>query len=209
MARKIPTLLIVELLLAVLLAVTLWPTDLPREQPAGRPQLHPRPAATRRVTPAHRAVHRSTVHRAVYHRPVIAATPPVTFRTLLMAAVRDLPGYQPGDATWVVTTRFGSWGAADLATGVVYVSPRVPTARLFDVVAHEWAHLLSVRPYDGDVAGALAAMNRWFGGRQLEGAERAADCMARLMGAVWTHYTRCDDAHWRAGAARLLAGSSL
>jgi hypothetical protein len=124
----------------------------------------------------------------------------------LKAAVARIPGYHDGDALWIVTSRYGSWGTADPFLGVVYISPRVPTARLFDVVVHEWSHVLSVRAYYGDVRGAYAAMDRWFGGSGLLGAERAADCMARLLGATWTHYTDCANARWREGASRLLAG---
>jgi hypothetical protein len=52
-------------------------------------------------------------------------------------------------------------------------------------------------------------MNSWFGGSGLTGPERAADCMARQLGAQWTHYTSCQDAHWQAGARMLLNGRPL
>ena len=33
--------------------------------------------------------------------------------------------------------------------------------------------------------------------------------MARILGATWTHYTPCSDAHWRAGARTLLSRHRL
>jgi len=45
--------------------------------------------------------------------------------------------------------------------------------------------------------------------RLRETAERAADCMAKLQGASYTHYTPCLDHGWRRAAARLLAGQRL
>ena len=118
-------------------------------------------------------------------------------------------GGRPGSVTWVLQANDGHWGTADWYANTIWVSPRVPSDRLFDVVVHEWSHLQSVAVYDGDVRTAVSAMTRYFGGGGLVGAERAADCMARLEGARWTHYTTCADARWRAGAARLLAGRRL
>jgi hypothetical protein len=66
-----------------------------------------------------------------------------------------------------------------------------------------------VRPYANDVDAATASMNTYFGGSGLVGAERAADCMALLLGVTWTHYTTCSSSVWRAGAARLLKGEKL
>jgi hypothetical protein len=123
--------------------------------------------------------------------------------------VARIPGYEQGAATWVVSDRYGSWGTADWYRGVIYISPRVPVERLYDVSVHEWSHLLSVRTYGGDVDAATAAMNGYFGGSGLVGAERAADCMALVMGAHWTHYTSCTDSGWRAGASRLMKGERL
>jgi hypothetical protein len=127
----------------------------------------------------------------------------------MMAAVARIPGYRNGDATWVISSAYGHWGMADLGRGIVYVSPRVPANRMYDVVAHEWSHVLSVKPYDFDAMAAVDAMNSYFGGTGLVGAERAADCMARILGATWTHYTLCNNDHWRAGARTLLARKAL
>lgn len=129
--------------------------------------------------------------------------------TELQAALDRLPGYRAGDAVFQVRRGLGSWGLANLGTGQVYVSSTVPAHRMYDVVAHEWSHVLSVRAYDGDVTAALAAMNATFGGGGLTGAERAADCMALEVGARWAHYTSCQDDGWRAAARRLLARQPL
>jgi hypothetical protein len=124
-------------------------------------------------------------------------------------AIARLPGFHPGDARFVLKPGLGNWGLADLGGGIVYISPRVPANRMYDVVAHEWSHVLSVKPYDFDAMAAVDAMNSYFGGTGLVGAERAADCMARIHGATWTHYTLCNNDHWRAGARALLARKAL
>jgi len=103
----------------------------------------------------------------------------------------------------------GRAAARSAGHSTVYVSPAVPADRIDDVVVHEWSHLVSVRDYGFDVPQATAAMNSYFGGSGLVGAERAADCMALRLGAAWTHYSSSDDAHWRAGADRLLQGQAL
>jgi hypothetical protein len=95
---------------------------------APRTTLRPAPAARHRVR--HAAVRRT--------RPVVtAARRSVSFQEVVMRAVSRLPGYRTGDAVWSITPSFGHWGIADLYGGVVYLSPRVPTDRVYDVVAHE------------------------------------------------------------------------
>jgi hypothetical protein len=123
-------------------------------------------------------------------------------------AIARIPSYHGTGARWLAVSADGYWGTADWNTGTIYVSPRVPANRLYDVAVHEWSHLLSVLPYR-DANDGIAAMRAYFGGDGITGAERAADCMARLQGATWTHYTPCTDARWRAGAARLLRGERL
>ena len=123
-------------------------------------------------------------------------------------AIDRIPGYRDGDAVFILEAHQDHWGLAELH-GTIYISARVPANRMYDVVSHEWSHVLSVRAYGGDVDAALAAMNHYFGGSGLTGAERAADCMARELGATWTHYTSCSKASWRAGARRLLARQQL
>lgn len=126
------------------------------------------------------------------------------------AAVARLPRRAAEPPRWVVSDRYGSWGTADWYRNTVYISPRVPRARLYDVVVHEWSHLQSVGPYGGDIDAAVTAMTGYFGGAgRLTGAERAADCMAVLRGALWTAYTPCSDERRRAGARRLLSGRHL
>jgi hypothetical protein len=161
--------------------------------------------------PRHKAVRRAPVRRAVVHhaQPVHHATTSLTPQQRMMRAVSRLPGYHSGDAVWAISSDWGHWGVADLYHQVAYISPTVPADRMYDVVAHEWSHLLSVQAYGLDVTTAMSAMNSYFGGSDLMGAERAADCMARLLGATWTHYTSCQDSHWRDGARRLLARQRL
>jgi hypothetical protein len=138
-----------------------------------------------------------------------ATTPSLTPQQRMMKAVARIPGYRTGSAVWAITPGLGNWGLAAMGANVVYISPTVPSNRMYDVVAHEWSHVLSAQVYGNDVSTALAAMNAYFGGSGLTGAERAADCMARQLGATWTHYTPCTDAHWRAGAKRLLSHQRL
>lgn len=185
-----------------------------------RPAPVPVPPAPRT---AHRAVHRhaSPLHagqpRMSRPRPLpvrrTVSRPPasvsLTPQQRLDQAVARIPGDGAKDATWLLQAKDGFWGTADWYHNVVWVSPRVPANRVYDVAVHEWSHLKSVKAYGGNVDAAVNAMNTYFGGSGLDGAERAADCMARLDGATWTHYTSCQNGRWRAGAARLLAGQQL
>jgi hypothetical protein len=199
------------------------PSAVQAAAPEREPALHPvaprvrvarpKPVATQKPAPKHvvkPAVHRTptvthTRTRAVRHRTSAALTP----QQRMMRAVHQLVGYRTGDAQWQISSAYGHWGVANLNKGIAYISPTVPSNRMYDVVAHEWSHLLSIKAYDGDVSAALAAMNAYFGGSGLDGAERAADCMARVLGADWTHYTSCQKASWRDGARRLLARRPL
>lgn len=124
-------------------------------------------------------------------------------------AIGRIPSYQPGAARWVVSTAYDFWGTADWYNDVLYVHPDVPKDRLYDVAVHEWSHELSVLDYNGHVKKAKHAMNDFFGGKGLVGAERAADCMAIVQGATWTHYTQCRNTKWRHGARRLVNGKRL
>lgn len=162
------------------------------------------------TAPPHLSHPPSQAPRAAVPPPPRHQAPPApTWRQTFDAAIARIPTYRPGLARWVVSTDYGHWGTTDWATDTVYVSPAVPQDLIYDVVVHEWSHVISVLPYDGDANAAVDAMNAWFGGTGLTGAERAADCMARLQHATWTHYTTCTDQHWRAGAARLLSGRRL
>ena len=144
--------------------------------------------------------------------PTHAATAYVsgpTHWSALNAAIARIPTYRSGASRWVVSSKYDFWGTADWYHDVLYVDPSVPTDKLYDVAVHEWSHELSVLDYAGDVAAATRAMNATFGGAGLTGPERAADCMAILQGAGWTHYTTCTNPAWRAAAARLVAGKTL
>ncbi|HUR14713.1 MAG TPA: hypothetical protein VM097_09520 [Mycobacteriales bacterium] len=169
---------------------------------------HTRPKVAPRPRPRPRPVHHAAAPRRTR---VVVASPPrrrTTPHQRMMAAVDRLPGYRTGDATWYITSAYGHWGMADMGRGIIYISPDVPADRMYDVVAHEWSHVLSVKPYDAAME-AVVAMNTYFGGSGMTGAERGADCMARILGATWTHYTSCGDARWRDGARRLLARQRL
>lgn len=155
-----------------------------------------------RVVPVRPAVPR-VVARTRPRRSVVVR---LTAQQRLDRAVARIPGYRAGDARWVLHAKDGYWGTADWYRNTIYISPQVPARKLFDVVVHEWAHLLTVRAYANDPGLAKAETNRFFGGTGLVGAERAADCLARLLGARWTHYTSCPHASWQAGAARLRQG---
>jgi hypothetical protein len=202
----------------------------PSAPSAREPVVHPVARHTARAVPSPAATRRKAAPRPVRKRvasprptatsaPKPAATvattaPRTSTRTLsaqerLMATVARIPGYRTGDAVWSIRPGLGSWGMAVMGGATVYISPDVPADKLYDVVVHEWSHLLSIKAYNGDVTGAIAAMNRYFGGTDLVGAERAADCMARLLGASWTHYTSCTSTAWRDGARRLISRQRL
>jgi hypothetical protein len=108
-----------------------------------------------------------------------------------------------------VTSRYGHWGATDLATSDIYISPSVRTSLLDSLVRHEYAHVVTVRAYGGDWRTARSEMNVAFGASGRIGVERAADCMARAMGASWTNYTTCTREDWQRHARRLLSGRPL
>ena len=161
--------------------------------------------ATRKPAPARRLHTATSVKPHVRHH----ADSMPTYAAALNSAVARIPTYRAGTVRWVVSRAYAFWGTADWYHGVLYVSPDVPRSKLYDVAVHEWSHELSVLDYAGDVATATRAMNAWFGGTDLVGAERAADCMSILQGATWTHYTTCTNAHWRAGARLLVSGQPL
>jgi hypothetical protein len=175
------------------------------------PRLRPHHVA-RRVThpaaPKPRQQPPSSTRAAAMHRTVRTPSGPTGWAQLNSAIAR-IPTYRAHGARWVVSSRYGHWGTADWYHDTLYIEPTVPSAYLYDVAVHQWSHELSVLDYNGNVAAAVAAMNRYFGGTGLVGAERAADCMAILQGATWTHYTTCANTHWRAGAAVLLRRHQL
>ena len=149
--------------------------------------------------------------RAVPVLPV--SSPAGTGWPALDAAVQRIPGYRDAAPTsWVVSDRYGHLGSTLLPAEQVHISPSVPLDRLDSVVRHEWSHVLQSRAYGGDPVAMTAALDAAFGGtgpRGVDGVEDAADCMARQLGATWTHYTACTDPAWRAAAAVLLTGRRL
>ncbi len=141
--------------------------------------------------------------------PAPAAAGGPTGWPALNAAIARIPGYSPRGIRWTVSSRYGHWGATDMATGQIFISPALSPGLLDSVVRHEYSHIVTVRAYGGDWRTAKSAANATFGGTGRTGVERAADCMARALGASFTHYTSCTRADWQAGAARLLAGRRL
>lgn len=122
-------------------------------------------------------------------------------------AIAAIPSYDSRVAHWHVRD-LGSWGAADLDTGDIYIARRAPVDKLLSIVLHEYGHALAGYLYGGR-ARAQAAADRYFGQSGEYGLEVEADCMARVQGATWTWYTPCANSHWRDGARRLLAHNLL
>lgn len=140
----------------------------------------------------------------VVHVAPVALTPTGTGWAELDAAVQRIPGYAAAAPTsWRVDGRAGHWGSTLLPAEQVSISRAVPARLLDAVVRHEWSHVLQSRVYGGDTRAMVTALDATFGGPG--GADRAADCMARQLGATWTHYTTCADPRWRAAAAVLLS----
>ncbi|HET7311531.1 MAG TPA: hypothetical protein VFJ17_09415 [Mycobacteriales bacterium] len=184
-----------------------------RHRAVAAPKPKPKPMSATHRTPARTpapARPRPTVSapKPASHASTVSVTGP-THWSALDAAIARIPTYRTGASRWVVSTKYDFWGTADWYHDVLYVDPDVPVDKLYDVAVHEWSHELSVLDYGGDVAAATHAMNATFGGSGLTGAERAADCMAILQGAGWTHYTTCTSSTWRAAAGRLVAGKRL
>jgi hypothetical protein len=172
------------------------PKATPKASPKASPKPSPKPVVTHKSSPSPSP---TATHRA---------TTSLSFSERLKRAVARIPGYRDGDAVWVVRKQ-STWGLALMGGGTVYISPTVPNDKIYSVASHEWSHLVSVRTYGNHVQEALDAMNAYFGGSGLTGAERAADCMARQLGATWTNYTPCTNTRWIAGAKKLLAGQQL
>lgn len=163
------------------------------------PKAAPKPVRTHTPRPVAAApVVRHVVPKAATR---VALTP----SQRMQQAVARIPGYRPGLATWRMSSG-GPWGLTDLYTGVITISASVPADRMYDVVAHEWGHVLSMADYGFDVRTAVAALGATFGGN---GLEVAADCIARVLGATWTNYTACASSGWRTAAQVLLAGHRL
>lgn len=149
------------------------------------------------------------VHLAL--RPASGTTSvlgPTSWRALNIA-IHALPTFHRRWARWVVGGPDGWWSTTNWYTRVIYIHRNVPKSKLYSVAAHEWGHILQARAYDGRVNTMIRALRRYYGGSGVMGAEYAADCMAKLQGATWTHYTSCHNRHWRRGARRLLRGEHV
>jgi hypothetical protein len=165
----------------------------------------PEPLATK-AAPKRAAAPRPVRAKVRTAKPTSAHAPTARGGSALSRAVARIPGYSAHRPTrWVSTSKYGHWGATDLGSGTVYISPSVPASRLDDVVRHEWSHVLAIRVY-GSASATIAGLDAYFGGSGMVGVERAADCMARQLGATWTNYTSCSSAAWQRGAAHLLQG---
>lgn len=86
----------------------------------------------------------------------------------------QLPG------TYIVQD-MGSYGAAQLDDGTVYIARRTPLNLLWSVMAHESCHVRQGRAFNG-YYGAVQALAPYGG------IERTADACAANMGATWFHY---------------------
>ncbi|MGZ4634048.1 hypothetical protein [Oryzihumus sp.] len=168
---------------------TARPAARPTSRPAPRPRPKPKPTLRTTSAPAPAGV---------------AGVP-----SALRYAVGRIPAYRPGVVSaWVWSDRYGHYGATNLATREVTISPRVPTGILYSVVVHEYSHALAIWVY-GSSAGADVALMRTFGGSAGTARERAADCMAIVQGATWTNYTSCSSGLWREAARVLVSGRRL
>jgi hypothetical protein len=143
------------------------------------------------------------------------AAPARTSWPALNQAIARIPGYREGIARWHVTSRYGHYGITDAnqpGAANIYISPTVPASKLYSVAAHEYGHAVVVANYGtgyGPYTEYSRDMVNWFGGDRVTGLERAADCIALRLGATWTNYTGCSDAHWQEGARILLRGGRL
>ncbi len=165
-----------------------------------------KPAAKKVTVVSHPTAKKQSTKKTATHHTSYPAGP--TSWGALNAAIARIPSYRPGIATWKVYNT-GWWGTSDWYAGIIYISPSTPESKLYDVAVHEWSHILSVHTYGGNVSAAVNAMNAYFGGGKTMAPEYAADCMARLQGATWTHYTSCSNSAWRTGARLLLDGQHL
>jgi len=129
---------------------------------------------------------------------------PTGFAAEVANAVRQLPGGGNG-AVFHPYELAGhhSWGATNLNSCEVWVSPSTPANLILDVVRHEYMHVLQCRIYGGDIN----AMEKDAGGwNELD---RIADAGALQLGAGWVNYTYNPTAHERQEAANLLAGRRM
>jgi hypothetical protein len=173
----------------------------PRWSRVPRTHVHRPHRAPARVHPAAAAARHPSRPRL---QTAAAAGGPTSWPALNQAIAR-IPTRSETAARWVVASPYGHWGTTDWYHDVIYISPSVPLSLLYSVAVHEWSHVLSVHVY-GSVPTTVQALDLAFGAAGMNGAELAADCMARLQGATWTGYTSCARTDWREMSQRLLSG---
>lgn len=127
------------------------------------------------------------VDTASSSKPVPPTTQPPTagrpaaqktdFAVLLRQAISQVPGAV--STKWIVKD-LGAWGSTHFPSCTVYIAPRTPEHRLLDVIRHEWGHVKQCRRW-GTIESAQTAVGN---------IEVNADCIARLLGAKWTHYVK-------------------
>ena len=180
-----------------------------RKAAQARAEAKARAVARARAAAAAKARSRSAARAVAGHAPARTSWP------ALNQAIARIPGYRNGIANWHVTPRYGHYGITDAnqpGAANIYISPTVPSDKLYSVAAHEYGHAVVIANY-GTGYGPYTRYSRdmvaWFGGTTVTGLERAADCIALRLGATWTNYTGCTDAHSQEGARILLRGGTL
>ncbi len=114
--------------------------DLP---PSSKPVARPPARAQRPAVAGHRHPRppKAAVTAAAPLRPRALAAPATgavsTPRQRLDAAIARIPGYQEGDATWILQADDGHWGTADWYRNIIWFSPSVPAKRTYDVAIHD------------------------------------------------------------------------
>jgi hypothetical protein len=160
-----------------------------------------------------RAVKVPVVKMRAVKVPAVASIQSVSGPTswkALNSAIARIPNYRRGVVTaWIVGNPYGHLGTTNLRTRQIYMSRVVPPSRLYSVVAHEYAHALSVVNYAGELGRLDAGLAKHFRAGKKLNREYVADCMARQLGASWTYYIGCSDRRWRAAATTMLRGRRL
>ncbi|MDQ1723478.1 MAG: hypothetical protein QOG52_506 [Frankiaceae bacterium] len=189
----------------------------PTATPPASPIAAPTPVAVPVIPTAPRPIAKPAPRPARVPHPVTKPTrkpaPTHPSGSALSRAIAAIPGYSAArPVTWVMSSSFGHYGMTDWYHNTIYLSPTIPASQLASVAKHEYGHILEARAYGGDIPRMIAGISRIFGagGRgNLNGTELAADCIAVVNGASWTHYTGCNNATWRAAARQLIAGHAI
>lgn len=95
-----------------------------------------------------------------------------------------------------------SWGVALVDKNTVHIKSGLNNTNLTYVVAHECAHMLQYRAYAGDFSKLMSDMNRIYGGKDLAGLERNADCITKSWKIkVYSYTNSCSGARNKAALA--------